>query len=51
MRQIVFDFPAIGVSWGFHPIAWLKASSPFRIVDHFKDLQSALPTRWPGFPL
>ncbi len=37
---------AIGVSWGYHPVADLHAAGADVVVDDFAQLLPALQTRW-----
>ncbi|MEM6933800.1 MAG: HAD-IA family hydrolase [Pseudomonadota bacterium] len=39
---------AIGVSWGYHSLARLERTNPFRIIDAFADLIPALDDLWSG---
>lgn len=39
---------AIGVSWGYHPVAALRASGAYTVIDDFAALPAALDRLWEG---
>lgn len=38
--------PAIGVSWGYHPVGALNASGASLLIDHFDEIDHALDRLW-----
>jgi phosphoglycolate phosphatase len=39
---------AIGVSWGYHPVADLHGAGASSVIDDFAALDSALAALWPA---